>query len=1359
MRGFKCSKTKQRILISCFLSLLLFFSLSIPIQFVKAITSPSYWTSREYKICQVYNGSTEAGLKGHDYEYVHLPTSEWTEMVADLQSGNFMVRAELFNLPGTPLPLVVSLTYNSLNSAVDIGMGLGWISNLHACVDEDSSTHDLTYVTGTGAKLVFDWDSGNSVYLNPPGFAGKAEELQGGGYKITPLGSGSLTFNSDGKLTEIKERCGTGKQTVGYTDGRPTSLTDYLSTRAITLAWSEGGKLTEVTDPMSHEWGLTYDEGDDYLIELVKPGGTTVKALFEYTGPSNKMDSHTDFESNESTIAYYTSGTYTGWLNTWTQPSTAETNFAYDTAEGYSLKTTLTDGESHAVNYFFGSTSHFLEKVQLGASGPEVEIDYNAGGFSTSLKDAFDKETTYAYDAAYHVTSITYPPPTTNGVSFVQEFTYDAATVDGKITKSREKVANTNPVTWAVTDYAYTDNDAPYFPSSISNPLDEVTTIGYNAQGLVSSVTEPTVGRGAPPVTTKTTTYTYDATVKTLTRITDTDGNDTAFTYNSNGLASYVAEYEGDYDTGTLLHNTENTFDATSRITATEDSVTSQTTSATFNNNGATTGKTSSLGCQQTLTYSTAKPFKLIYYKPIDDNYPPVRPIIPGINPPPALLCFSPNPESSTDAQGHETTYTYRNDGTLHESTDYLSQVTDYSQDSYGRVDTITQPNGRTTTFSYDLDSRIITIASNSESNTTITYDDAGHMTQLVNPILGTVNYTYNVRGDKLTDEKGTYSYDLLRRRTGLSYTAGGSDSWSYDADQQVASYNSFAYEYDILGNPTRWQNDINDYATFTYTGGGSTALGLPSSTTGSSNLSSYAYTWNGTYWLYTLQTTGKTGSYNYGWSSSKELTSITYPNSANLSQTWTSKMLDAITVRNGQTDYLVTDSTFNANEQMTQYVNTVHEDGQDTFTETNDMTYDSLGRISQLAYDSTSQTIDYGYDTTTGQLESINFSDLGEYTISYSTSTGNISSVTYPNDGGSEAYTYNGSLGRLSQIAYPGNKDLNLTWNGKNQVTQVSYDDDGTVTNYALSYNGTGKLSGYTKSEGGIQTEVWDFHYGPFGLEKADRTSSPTITEDFTVDPNGRILSMTYTEAGGFYNGEYYFYYDNFGNTTLLTDSNGNRKYAALYDLNNGKILSEWNLNNLVLVNKGEGSVINFSISSDITISVFSKSIHLHDSVSNKNITQIYTTMTTSGTGSGTDIHVNGKNNCPDNCDPPPAGMSRCGCLAEQFDIACSFKLHWNTQCRHVNKDGFWYSPFVHCNPENGLGWCLALSENDPDILPEEKVKNKHQPVTEEDKKFIKERYDYWKQQTNYYKERLDQECDIQRSCNDYYPGECDKM
>jgi len=1191
------------------LSLLLFFSFSIPLPFVRAITSPSYWSSRNYKTCQVYNGSSDAGLKGHDYEYAHLPTSEWTEMVADLQSGNHMLRAELFNLPGTPLPLAFALTYNSLNSAVDIGMGLGWVSNLHTCVDEDSSTHDLTYVTGTGAKLVFDWDSGTSKYLNPPGFAGKAEELQGGGYKITPLGSGSLTFNSDGKLTEIKDRCGTGKQTVGYTDGRPTSLTDYLSNRAITLTWSEGGKLTAVTDPMSHAWGFAYDEGGNYLTGLAKPGGGA--ASFEYNGPSNKMDSHTDFESNEYMIAYHTSGTYTGWLNLWTQPTSpntpATTAFAYDTATGYSLKTTVTDGESHATNYYFGYSSEALEKVSMVVDTTELktEIEYDADGFVDTIKDSYGKETTLAYDAVNHLTSITYPPPTTNGTSFVKEWVYDATTLDGLVTQYREKLTAS---VWAETDYEYEDEDASCKPSSITDPMENETTIDYNNNGQVASITQPTSATG---YSTKTTTLTYDGTVKTLTRITNPEGNDIAFSYNSNGILSTIATYEGSYSSGTLMNNVTSTYNAMGQRTATSDSVTSATTSTTYTNTGATLTTLSESECETSYLYTTATGINAKDTWVLKPSKPGLEVILPGdprwgnggLNQPlsagsilpPALFSYRPHPSSFTNAQDHETTYSYFNDGSLNTATNHLGQITTYEQDDFGRKGSVTDPFGKEVSYAYNLNSQVTTVSETGKADITFTYDDARRMSQKVDPVRGTVNYTYNVAGFMTHDELGSYSYDKLGRKTLLTFTGGGTKSWDYNLDGNLSETgdgsSSVGIDFDRSGNPTQWTGDQSNYTTYSYSGAeGSEILGLPSSTTGYGDIGSYAFTYTSRYWLDTFEDTSKTDQlFDYSWSSNKELTQLDASNEMRTEQVFTIKMLDRIRVKKptDPTYLLDTDSTFNGDDQISGYTVTVKEDGQNAFTETNALTYDVNKKIGTLYYTSNNRTITFGYDANSGKLTSKTYSDLGMYTYSYNANTGNLSSIAYPNSQGTESYTYEqNGRGRLTQISYPdglGQDTLTFSWNNKDQVTGLTFDDGTTETSYSLSYNGAGKLSTYTKSEDSMEVETWNFSYGPNGLEKATKVveSETVITQDFTTDPLGRILSMTYEEedAEEGVNGEYYFHYDNFGNTTLMTDSNGNRKYSALYDLNNGKIVNEWNPNELELVNKGEGITGGISI------------------------------------------------------------------------------------------------------------------------------------------------------------------------------------
>ena len=88
----------------------------------------------------------------------------------------------------------------------------------------------------------------------------------------------------------------------------------------------------------------------------------------------------------------------------------------------------------------------------------------------------------------------------------------------------------------------------------------------------------------------------------------------------------------------------------------------------------------------------------------------------------------------------------------------------------------------------------------------------------------------------------------------------------------------------------------------------------------------------------------------------------------------------------------------------------------------------------------------------------------------------------------------------------------------------------------------------------GGIQQESWNFYYGHTGIDKVERFQGgiQNLSIDYTTDPNGRILSMTYTEAGG-YSGELFAVFNNFGDISAWVDSNGFTKYAAIYDLNNG--------------------------------------------------------------------------------------------------------------------------------------------------------------------------------------------------------------
>ena len=218
-------------LLSSLLVFFLLFSFSVlPMEYCHAVGTPTFWDSRVYPMGLVDEGSTEAGIKGFSNEYGYFSTSQWTQFVFDLQNGGLVAQANLIQLPGTILPLTFSLTYSSKNAGIDIGMGKGWTSNLHSCVSEDAQTHDLTYITGTGAKIVFEYDSQTSSYTNPNSFTGYAIENQDGTYTIQTLDGQIATFSSNGKLASLSSLSRRFIWKSGMTvpgDPRPLPMTNH----------------------------------------------------------------------------------------------------------------------------------------------------------------------------------------------------------------------------------------------------------------------------------------------------------------------------------------------------------------------------------------------------------------------------------------------------------------------------------------------------------------------------------------------------------------------------------------------------------------------------------------------------------------------------------------------------------------------------------------------------------------------------------------------------------------------------------------------------------------------------------------------------------------------------------------------------------------------------------------------------------------------------------------------------------------------------------------------------------------------------------------------------------------------------
>jgi hypothetical protein len=126
--------------LASFLVLVMVFLIGIPASFAQMLASPSYRSSRFYPLTLLDEGDPLAGMHGNAGSMAFMPTSQWSSLAVNMTTGNSMMLVQVVNLPGTPLPLSLSLIYNHRNSEVNVGLGEGWMSSLHTAVAIDNQT-------------------------------------------------------------------------------------------------------------------------------------------------------------------------------------------------------------------------------------------------------------------------------------------------------------------------------------------------------------------------------------------------------------------------------------------------------------------------------------------------------------------------------------------------------------------------------------------------------------------------------------------------------------------------------------------------------------------------------------------------------------------------------------------------------------------------------------------------------------------------------------------------------------------------------------------------------------------------------------------------------------------------------------------------------------------------------------------------------------------------------------------------------------------------------------------------------------------------------------------------------------------
>ena len=644
-----------------------------------------------------------------------------------LPLGNFQHYTKTsFDINGT-VPLTFAHAYNSYNTTLQeefFGangddetyqpLGDGWSHSYHTFITEVNTEEEDDY-------LIVHWGGGNiDVY-----------KKNGSGYIPSSIGVYDQLTNS-GSTYVIKT-----KTQISYYFETKANGVSYLSKvvdrngNTLTINYQNGQngfkRISSVSDDSNRSLTFSYKSGTNLVREVTDPLGRYIQF---------------DYELNEYTGRYQ--------LASFTDANKQKTTYIYgDKSRTSKLLTNVQLPKGNYINNEYDANRR-LTKTDNGTSKTTVEITPTYGSYGTSVS------TISQVDVKRGTQSLTY------------KYAYNKNNVVKRMT-----VADGELTILA----AYNNDNHPELPTSMRNNSTNLSSIEYDDNGNMTSITVKAIDRSGS----QTTTMTYDS-MNNLTSVTDPKGNKTTYSYDSKGNLTDISAPEGvssnivvnskglpttvtnpmnvvtqyEYNSyGNLKKTTmpalslssSATYDAASRLISATDELGRTSSFAYDNNDNLTSEKDSE---NHTTSYAYDK----------NDNLTDI-----------------------TNAKGGVTSMSYDN------ATDWLTSVSfagntrkyDYNQD--GTLKTFTKPDGTTLGYSYDDLGRVIDDGVN-----TYTYDSQ------------TLNLKY-VK-DKKSGKTLTYTYDGFNRITGTSYD-GHSNSYEYDDNGNCTSINGTTYTYDGLNRLT----------------------------------------------------------------------------------------------------------------------------------------------------------------------------------------------------------------------------------------------------------------------------------------------------------------------------------------------------------------------------------------------------------------------------------------------------------------------------------------------------------------------------------------------------------------------------
>jgi RHS repeat-associated protein len=951
-------------------------------------------------------------------------------------TGDFWEQQTDVSIPGPGIPLNFTRTYNSANAGGSGPLGPGWTNSYSTHLAIDAKTGNVTLIDESGDSMLFT-KLPSGAYEAPNRVLSALVQDPDGSFTLTRHDTTALTFNSAGQLTAETDRNGYVTKLTYNSSGQLASVTDSEG-RALRFAYT-GGLLQSVTDVTGgRTWTYGYDANGN-LASVTDPNTPAGVQKYTYDG-NHLLLTMTDPDGNTTTNTYDTSGRVKTQASPAVNGVQRVTRFDYQ-GTPVNGNTTVTDprGIVSTCSYVNGLLAS--RSVATG-NGNQVTwtYTYNADDSVAAVTDPNGHTTTSVTDEAGNVIARTDGRGNT-WFSFYNQFNEPLASEDPKGVTTDYRYDNNGNLKQVINDatglhprtvsYAYGDPAHPGDVTQVTDANGKNWEFGYDSNGDLASVTDPLGDK---------TTKTYDGIGQMATSVVG----------NGNVADANPADFTTKYGHDALGHLTSVTLPlaGSPRITYTYDPN----------------------GNQLTETDATASKNKTTWtYDPVGELTQVQRP------------------------DGSKLTTTYDNDGNVASQTDGQGHVTSYTDDNLNHLATVTDPLQAKTQYVYDAVGNLLQVIDPQNRTTTRTYDPANN--------LATVSYS-----DGKTHGV-TYTYDPLNRRATMT-DGTGKTTWTYDDFGAIASVTNGAgegvgYGYDNNGNTT----------SITYPG----TTGTVKRTFDDANRLATVTDWLG-------------NEVKFGYDEDGNLRTATYPGGVTREITY--DHLDhttSVAVTNPPSTLFAANYTHDNDERLATISGSA--DPSATYS------YDQASRLLLAGTASSSGALTSGYQYTYDNADRIDSLASTTPATSSTLTYNNADQLVTETGTNAASYTYDPEGDRIT-TTHAGNSTTTLNYNQAGQLTGYG------STSYV--YNGDGLRMRKETSSGGTEPFTWDLTQpapalvqdgstdiidGPGGLPLEQVTGSGTVTY-FQADQLGstRLLTTPTGTAAATYT------YDPYGNLTAST-------------------------------------------------------------------------------------------------------------------------------------------------------------------------------------------------------------------------------